>query len=191
MPFVQIKFPVKLANDNLVLPNGWTKTKHLPHVTFVEIFVAPEILDSALEWLRENPIQLEMEFTKWFVLYCRKQHFAVLAPDSNEPLHPYAPLAAREILLIRSAYLKRLLDHFQCSCQEVEVDGLPLWRYARQDGVVLFSLNRYNNSNVWVPHVTVAVKFSKLEERYTIDWPVAFATISGPMELQVIDKPNL
>lgn len=182
MPFLQLKFPVE--RSEITLP-GWIISKHKPHVTLAEFFIVPEILDQVIQWIKENPIQLELEFTEWYVFYCKKNHFAVLAPKSDQPLFPHAPIANPDILAVRRDYLNRLLDHFQCECSIVQIDGLPIYKYG------LFSFNRYNHPGVWVPHVTVGIKFNHLEQRYTIDWPPCSAKISGPLEIQVLNKPAM
>lgn len=223
MQFVQFKLPVVVkTTGHWNFGRGWTISKHKPHLTFFEIQVHTDILNSVLEWVYARQTEIEelvqqINFDRWTVFYKRKLHFAVLAPDINEFQdidhqdcfsnieHRLANiemrLAALEqgrvasptILQQRCNFLNDLFTTFGCGEPEADLstDGLPLWRYKDSTGKMLFSCSLYNRPQVWFPHVSIAVKFIRLEERYlTHNWTPSSANASlGGLFHEIIDKP--
>ncbi len=158
----------------------------------------------------------QINFDRWTVFYKRKLHFAVLAPNPSEfqdidhqdcfsnieyrldnielrlAALEQGQVASPTILQQRCNFLNDLFTTFGCGEPEADLsaDGLPLWRYKNSDGQMLFSCSLYNRPQVWFPHISIAVKFNRLEERYsTENWTSACANANlGGLFHEIIDK---
>lgn len=201
MPFIQFKIPVDIEHDSWKFGKGWVISKHKPHVTFVEFYVEPDLIEPVIQWITERKKRIErivanLEFKQWHVLRCKDKHFAVLVNSSEFPIDGHPPAAPLEALSERQTLLRELIEAFDCvsSVEPVILEGLPVWQYRPgNSGSTRFSFNRYNRPEVWHPHVTIAVKFNHLEDEYDLDaWTASSATASkGGLTHSVINKPVL
>ena len=190
LKFLQIKLPAvtDVTSWNFISKKtGWTLTKHPLHLTFFEFKVHPDILDQVIKWFSDRSLEIEqiarsMKFGVWQIFYKKKFHVANLKPvDVGE-----------DIISARAELLNRFFNDFGCfgAPQQSEKDGFPIWLYSSRNQVI-FSTSLYHRPEVWYPHVSVAVKFRKLEEKYEEvvgGWTVGVAEASGGMWCEVLDK---
>jgi hypothetical protein len=196
MQFVQFKLPAKVEHGPLNLPKGWVLSKHKPHLTFFEIKIDSSILAKAIEWLLEKSEAIEamvscLEFSTWTIFYKRKLNIAVLSPLLFQDIDVNPNFTSNPIIEARAKLMHQLFKEFGATeIEKGDVEGLPLWLYKDQAGKALFSCSLYNRPEVWYPHVSMAVKFTHLEERHdTTDWTVAKARVGKGLYHEIINKP--
>jgi len=189
LKFLQIKLPAvtDVTSWNFISKKtGWTLTKHPLHLTFFEFKVHPDILDQVIKWFSDRSLEIEqiarsMKFGVWQIFYKKKFHVANLRPEEiNEG-----------IINARRELLNRFFNDFGCfDASQREKDDFPIWLYSSRNQVI-FSTSLYHRPEVWYPHVTIAMKFRKLEEKYegiVGGWTVGVAEASGGMWCEVLDK---
>jgi hypothetical protein len=201
MKYVQFKLPVNVEHETWAFPGkGWKITKHNFHVTLFEIKVNPDILEEVIAYVYANIHRLEenlmrIQFSRWHIFQKEKQHFAVLTPDDSAFIDVDLDTLEKgnEMIFQRKEWLLTLFQHFGCNVDQVEpenVEGFPIWSYKTSNGTLQFTCSRYNRPNVWFPHVTIAVKFTKVPEKYDLNqWQIATGRIQLRLFHEVlIDK---
>lgn len=175
LKFLQIKLPAIVTppeNPAFVSKKPpreagrWSRAKHPPHLTFFEFKVHPSLLDRATKWFLDHSVEIEgicsqLVFDTWHIFYKKKFHVAVLAPSSDTPWLGGA-ISQRERLLLQ------LFRDFDCNDKPVasEKDGFPIWLLYDTHGQLCFSTSLYHRPEIWDPHITIAMKFRNLEEKY-------------------------
>ena len=190
LKFLQIKIPVvtNVSSWNFISKKtGWALTKHQLHLTFFEFKVHPEIIDQVIKWFSDRSSEIEkiaktLTFDTWQVFYKKKFHVANLKPASE----------IEEQIKAREGLLKELFTSFGCfGPQESEKDGFPIWLYHDAHNQVIFSTSLYHRPEVWYPHVSVAMKFRKLDEKYEGmigEWTAGVGEVSGNVWCEVLEK---
>jgi hypothetical protein len=174
---IRVKMPV----SKVIIPgskypkpprsSGWTLTKHKSHLTFIEFKVHPALQLKVNEWFADRSEEIEnklqgLDFFRWGVFYKKKFHIAYLKPQF--------PHLLPEIIEWRKGLLERLFEDFGCGTPiPSSVEGYPIWLYTSKGSVpfqgrnaILFSTSLFHRPEVWDPHVSVAIKFRNLEDRY-------------------------
>lgn len=192
--FLQIKLPAIVTppeNPAFVSKkSGWTRAKHQPHLTFFEFKVHPSLLDQVTKWFLDRSDEIEemcshLVFDTWHIFYKKKFHVAVLVPS----------LWLGEAISQREKLLLQLFRNFDCSGEPVpsEKDGFPIWLLYDSHGELCFSTSLYHRPGVWDPHITIAMKFRNLEEKYHGEFfgesrGVTAAIDPGKLWCQVLEK---
>ena len=147
-------------------PSRWTRAKHPPHLTFFEFKVHPSLLDQVAKWFLDHSTEIEtvcsqLVFDSWHIFYKKKFHVAVLVPSNDIPWLG-GTISQREKLLLQ------LFRDFDCNDKPVssEKDGFPIWLLYDSKGTLCFSTSLYHRPELWDPHITIAMKFRNLEEKY-------------------------
>lgn len=172
LKFLQIKLPAIVTppeNPSFISRSTqFTRAKHPPHLTFFEFKVHPSLLDQVIKWFLDHSFEIEetcsqLVFDTWHIFYKKKFHVAVLVPSSDTPLH-----GVGEVISERERLLLQLFRDFDCSGKPVasEKDGFPIWLLYDSRGELRFSTSLYHRPELWDPHITIAMKFRNLEEKY-------------------------
>lgn len=206
MVFIQ----VKLSVSKVIIPDskypkpprasGWTLTKHKPHLTFIEFKVHPSLQLKVINWFADRSKEIEarlegLDFFRWGVFYKKKFHIAYLKPQFSHLLP--------EIIEWRKGLLESLFADFGCGEPiSTQVESYPIWLYpsleSGSEKKFLFSTSLFHRPEVWDPHISVAIKFRNLEERYEEDndqenlklpLPSQIAKVKGKLWCEIVNKP--